>query len=173
MASTPAAVLVTGVFGVGKSTVAADLADVLEIVDVPYAALDLDWLTWTNTSGPSRADEHQMMLTNLAAVVGNYLDAGATYFALARSIRDRDELSSLADVLAMPLRTVELTVPYEEIARRLATDPTDGRRDDLARTAEWMTRAVGSGLAERTVANDRPVRDVSLEIIRWLDWPQP
>jgi adenylylsulfate kinase len=173
MASRPEALLVMGMFGVGKSTVAADLAEVLEIVDVPYAAVDLDWLTWTNTSGPSRADEHQMMLTNLAAVVGNYLDAGATHFVLARSIRDRDELSSLVDILAMPLRTVELTLPYEEIARRLAADPTDGRRDDLARAADWMARSVGAGLAEHTVVNDRPVRDVSLEIIRWLDWPQP
>jgi hypothetical protein len=75
-------------------------------------------------------------------------------------------------VLDMPLRTVELTLPYDEIARRLAADPTDGRRDDLARTALWMTRSVGYGLAELTVSNDRPVRDVALEIIRWLGWPR-
>jgi hypothetical protein len=165
------ALLVTGMFGAGKSTVTADLADVLEAAGASYAALDLDWLTWTNASGPTRADEHQMMLTNLAAVVGNYIAAGARHFVLARSIRDADELAGLTGVLDMPLRTVELTVPYPEIARRLAADPTAGRRDDLARTAEWIGSAVGTGLAERSVANDRPVRDVALDILGWLGWP--
>jgi gluconate kinase len=173
MATIPQAVLLMGVFGSGKSTVAADIADVLEAAEVPFAALDLDWLTWTNVSGASRADEHRMMLVNLAAVVGNYLDAGAQHFVLARSIHDRDELSSLSEALAMPLRTVELTLPYEEIARRLAADPTDGRRDDLARTAEWIDRAAGSGLADVTVSNGRPVREVALEILAWLQWLLP
>ena len=36
------AVLLTGLFGVGKSTIAADMADLLEDAGVPYAALDLD-----------------------------------------------------------------------------------------------------------------------------------
>jgi hypothetical protein len=95
----------------------------------------------------------------------------ARHFVLARSIRDPDELAGLTGVLDMPLRTVELTVPYPEIARRMAADPTAGRRDDLARTAEWIGSAVGSGLAERSVANDRPVRDVALDILGWLGWP--
>ena len=53
--SRPLAVLLTGVLGVGKSTLAADLADLLDEAGVPVAALDLDWLTWTNVS--SRAEQ--------------------------------------------------------------------------------------------------------------------
>jgi adenylylsulfate kinase-like enzyme len=36
------AVLLTGLFGTGKSTVAAEMADLLEDARLPYAALDLD-----------------------------------------------------------------------------------------------------------------------------------
>lgn len=84
---------------------AADLADGLEASGVTYAALDLDWLALTNASGSTRADEHFMMLVNLKAIVTNFLDAGATYFVLARSVRDRHELTSLAAAIGMPLRS--------------------------------------------------------------------
>ena len=170
MRSGAQALLLTGRFWTGKSTVAADVADLLEAAGVTYAALDLDWLTWTNASGPTRVDEHRMMLINLRSVLANYLDAGATHFVLARSIQDRDELTSLAAAIEMPLRTIELDVPYEEIARRMIADPTDGRRTDLARTASWIAQELGFGLADVTVTNDRSVRDATLAILDWLEW---
>jgi adenylylsulfate kinase-like enzyme len=37
-------VLINGVYGCGKSTVAAEIADQLERQEISYAALDLDWL---------------------------------------------------------------------------------------------------------------------------------
>ena len=142
------AVLLTGLFGVGKSTVAADMADLLEDSGIVYAALDLDWLTWTNAGGPTRADEHRTMLTNLAAIVRNYRDAGVFKFVLARSVRDRHEHQSLAATMAMPVRVVELTLPYDELSRRLATDPTDERQEDLAHSREWLGENLGTGFAD-------------------------
>ena len=38
------ALLLTGVFGAGKSAVAEEIADLLEGGASPYAAIDLDWL---------------------------------------------------------------------------------------------------------------------------------
>ncbi|MGH3144298.1 MAG: hypothetical protein ACRDTR_00680 [Rubrobacter sp.] len=43
------AVLITGVFGSGKTSVTEELADVLGERGVAYAALDLDWLAWFDT----------------------------------------------------------------------------------------------------------------------------
>jgi hypothetical protein len=165
------AVLLTGLFGVGKSTIAAEMADLLEGAGVPYAALDLDWLTWCNVGDGDRASEHAMLLRNLDAVAANYRAAGVRYFVLARWVHDRDELAGLVTTMAMPLRTVELVVPLDEIRRRLVTDPTAGRRDDLAESVAWVQNGRGVGLAECTVVNDRPVRDVAADILRWLVWP--
>ncbi len=167
------AVLLTGLYGVGKSTVAAEMADLLEVAGVPYAALDLDWLTWCNAGDGDRASEHAMLLRNLGAVMTNYRAAGVHYFVLARWVRDRAELAGLVTTMAMPLRTVELTVPLDEITRRLAADPTAGRRDDLAESVAWVENGRGAGLAECTIDNDRPVRDVATAILRWLAWPPP
>jgi hypothetical protein len=111
------------------------------------------------------------LLRNLGAVVANYRVAGVRYFVLARWIHDRDELAGLVTTMAMPVHTVELAVPLDEITRRLVTDPTAGRRYDLAESVAWVENGRGVGLAEYTVENDRPVRDVASDILRWLAWP--
>jgi dephospho-CoA kinase len=170
--SRPQAVLLTGVFGVGKSTLAADLADLLDEAGVPVAALDLDWLTWTNVSGAGRAGEHDMMLANLRPIIDRYRSAGARFFVLARTIRGFDELATLGEALAMPLRVIEVTIPFELIARRLATDPTEARRRDLAQSERWISEH-RSDIADFVVMNDRSVREVAVEILDWLGWPTP
>ncbi len=54
--STPVAqaVLVTGVYGAGKSTVVADIGKVLEDHGAPYGLLDVDWLGWFNAAKTGR-----------------------------------------------------------------------------------------------------------------------
>ena len=46
-------VLLTGVYGSGKSSVAAEIAYLLEQRDERFALLDLDYLSWT---GPDTGD---------------------------------------------------------------------------------------------------------------------
>ena len=57
-------VLITGVYGSGKSSVAAEITYLLEQRDRPYALLDLDYLGWVG----DHAMGHRIMLRNLAAV---------------------------------------------------------------------------------------------------------
>lgn len=163
--------MLTGVFGVGKSTVAAEIADLLEGVGVPYAAIDLDWLTWCNVGSPDLRNGDAVLPRNLASVMGNYADAGVRYFVLALSVRDQDQLDILADTVAMPLYVVELVVSLDEIKGRLGTDPTTGRRDDLAETIAWIEQGHGTGFADHVVDNTRPVRVVATDILQRLAWP--
>jgi adenylylsulfate kinase-like enzyme len=76
-------VLITGVYGSGKSSVAAEIAYLLEQSRQPYALLDLDFLGWgVDYSGDDMAG-FRLMLRNLAAVVSNYREAGISVFLLA------------------------------------------------------------------------------------------
>jgi hypothetical protein len=118
------AVLITGVYGSGKSSVAEEMTAVLEEHDAPYALLDLDFLAWFDTGSEGGPTEHLMMLRNLAALVSNYLDVGIRFFVLAKALRDRAELEDLRAGLPMPLKVVRLTVPLEEIEERLSHDPS-------------------------------------------------
>jgi energy-coupling factor transporter ATP-binding protein EcfA2 len=164
------AVLITGVYGSGKSSVAQEIAYLLEKQSAPYALLDLDFLGWADTGGGGRPVWLGVMLRNLAALVGNYLEVGVRFFVLAGAIRDLAELEALKAELSMPLRVVRLTVPLQEIEDRLRPDPTAGRRDDLRGAVSWVAASVGVGVEDWTVSNDRPIREVATDILRWLGW---
>jgi energy-coupling factor transporter ATP-binding protein EcfA2 len=165
------AVLITGLFGSGKSSVAVEMADILEKRGARYAVVDLDWLSWGWAGGDEVGAEHRMMLRNLAPVVRNYLDAGVRLFILARAIREGWELESLRASLPVPLRVVELRVPWAEIERRLRSDVTTSRADDLRDAVAWAASSDGSSIGDITVSNDRPIRDVATDILDRLGWP--
>lgn len=169
MRAEPRAVLITGLFGSGKNSVAIEMADVLERRDLPYAVIDLDWLCW-GWAGGAEGSEHRMMLANLVPVVANYLGAGVRYLVLARSIRTPAELASLRSALPMGLMVVELTVPVAEIERRLARDITAARRDDLRDARAWLAAGEGVGLGDISIPNDRPLRTVASDVLGWLGW---
>ena len=164
------AVLITGVYGSGKSSVAQEIAVLLEKRNASYALLDLDFLGWFDTRGEGGPTEHSVILKNLAALVGNYLAVGVEFFVLAGAIRDRAELDDLKAELPMTLRVVRLTVPLEEIEKRLRSDVTTGRREDLREAEVWVAGSLGVGIEDVTVSNDRPIQEVAAEILEWLSW---
>ncbi len=164
------AVLITGVYGSGKSSVAAEIADILEKRGDRYAYVDLDFLAWGYQGDDDAAAERRMMLKNLATVVANYLAVGVRFFVLAGFVGDRSGLNNLRKELRMPLRVVRLTVPLEEIERRLAPDVTAGRKDDLREAAVQLSTSKGVGEEDLTVPNDRPIREVATVILEWLGW---
>ena len=167
----PEAVLVTGTFGSGKTTVVAEMAELIERREFRYAALDLDWLAWGwPGDDESEMSEFRLMLENLELVVANYLRRGNDRFLLAHAIRTAEQMAMLRSALPMPLRVVRLTVPIEEIRRRAASDTTTGRAGDLERSEAWLAADDGIGLDDLTVANDRPVNVVAMEILTWLGW---
>jgi hypothetical protein len=164
------AVIITGVYGSGKSSVAAEIADVLQKRGHPYAYLDLDFLSWAYSGRDDEGEEHRMLLRNLDPVVSNYLDAGVRFFILAGFVGDPWKLEALRGALRMPLRVVRLELPLNEIERRLRSDATTGRRDDLREAAAQIAGSEGVGLEDLAIANDRPVHQVAKEIIDWLGW---
>jgi adenylylsulfate kinase len=76
-------VLLTGVYGSGKSSVAEEITYLLEQRGEPYALLDLDYLSWAGTGTDDRAGEFGLLLQNLTAVAANYRRAGIRLFVLA------------------------------------------------------------------------------------------
>ena len=163
-------VLLTGVYGSGKSSVAAEIAYLLEQRGEPHALLDLDYLSWAGTGSEDRTEEFGLMLANLAAVAGNYRRAGIRRFVLAYFVRDQAEVRGVRNALAVPLRVVRLAVPLPDIERRLAGDVTSGRRDDLREAAAAIAAGEGVGVEDMVIGNDRPVGVVAQEVLDFLGW---
>ena len=165
-------VLLTGVYGSGKSSVAEEIAYLLEQRGEPYALLDLDYLSWAGTGTEDRAEKFGLMLPNLAAVAANYRRAGIRRFVLAYFVRALAEVRGVREALGVPLRVVRLTVPLADIERRLAGDVTSGRRDDLREAAASIAAAEGAGVEDVLIGNDRPVGVVAREVLTFLGWFQ-
>jgi len=162
----PEGVLITGVYGSGKSSVAAEIGYELEQGGELYALLDLDFLGWVGDHDTGRAT----MLRNLAAIAPNYRDLGVGRYVLAYFVPDRGMLDGIKDALAVPLRVVRLSVPFDEIERRLSADVTSGRKDDLRDAAESVAMSEGAGVEDLLIENAGPVQDVAREVMSWLGW---
>lgn len=164
------AVLVTGVYGVGKSTVVSEMADLLEARGLRYAALDLDWLAYADDGVHDSHTDQVMLLTNLASVVGNYRALGIERFVLAGWVGDSRELDGLRSTIGMPMRVVRLTLGFEEIVRRNGLGQTSGRADDMAQTADWLAAGAGEGLEDLAIPNEAPAIEVATTILEWIGW---
>jgi hypothetical protein len=168
--SSPEGVLITGVYGSGKSSVGAEIAFVLEGRGEPFALLDLDFLGWGGDPSRGRASQVALMAENLASVTANYRRAGVGKFVLAYFVRTADELDVIRRALGVRLRVVRLTVALEQISQRLAPDVTSGRRDDLLAAAESLAAGEGTGLEELVISNDQPITVAAEQILAFLGW---
>ena len=163
-------VLLTGVYGSGKSSVAEEIAYLLEQRGEPYALLDLDYLSWAGDGTGDRASEFGLMLENLAAVAANYRRAGIRLFVLAYFVRNAGEVQGVREALGLPLPVARLTVRLPEIERRLADNVTSGRRDDLRAAAASIAAAEGTGVEDVVISNDRPIGVVARDVMTFLGW---
>ncbi len=163
-------VLITGVYGSGKSSVAAEISYLLEERRQPHALLDLDYLGWGGNNFDDHAAGFGLMLRNLTAVTSNYRDAGIGVFIVAYFVRVLDALHAVREATGISLRVVRLSVPLPDIEQRLAANVTSGRREDLREAASSIAAGEGVGVEDVTVVNDRPIGLVAQEVMTWLDW---
>jgi hypothetical protein len=163
-------VLVTGVYGSGKSSAIEEMADLLEEAGLSYAAIDLDWLMWfdADVDDPWR---ERVFLANLTAVVANYAEAGVERFLMAGAVADERALAALRGAVPFRFQVVRLTVPFAKIETRLSSAVTAGRDNDLKVAEAWTAASTGVGIEDCTVSNDRPIRETAVEIADWLRWP--
>jgi len=163
-------VLITGIYGPGKSTVAAETAYLLEQRRQPYARLDLDYLGWGVGYPDDEAAGFGLMLRNLAAVILNYREAGISVLVMAYFFSSRDELHGIREAAGVPLRVVRLSLPLPDIEQRLATDVTTERQEELREAARQIAAGEGAGIEDVALANDRPVGTVARQVMTWLGW---
>lgn len=164
------AVLLAGVYGAGKTTLAVELVDRLADAGVHAAAIDLDWLGWYGA--PTAWDEHEdprVTLEHLSAMAARYVDLGVERLVIAGSIppgtRER-----YATAAAVPLTVIGLRVTAEVVRRRLAGDPNDSRGADLAVALAHLEAGDPEGDVDWTIDADVSVGDLAAAVIDRLGW---
>lgn len=173
MATVPV-MIVTGPVGVGKTTVAAAVSDLLDRAAVPHAMVDADHLRWCYPSPPADPFRGALGLQNLAAVWANYREAGADRLVLADVVESRDQLADYrAAVPGASLQVVRLTAPLAAIERRLAGRDTGDalawHRRRAAELAAIMARNRVEDLLIETA--DRSPAEIAREALSCARWP--
>jgi adenylylsulfate kinase len=167
--------VITGPVGVGKTTVASGVSELLEAAEVPHAMVDIDALRWSYPSPPDDRFRAGLAMKNLAAVWPNFREAGARCLILADVVESRAELDQYrqavpgADILVVRLRAAPDTLIERVKLRELGA----GRDWHLARAVELQAQMDHDQVEDILVETDgRPVADIAQETLKRSGWPQ-
>ena len=153
------ALLVTGIYGSGKTSLVEELADRYERLGVAFGAIDLDWLGWYQLpDGSGVAPQPDLQLENLTDVAGRYWRSGVRYLLLAGAARDDADVQRIRVGSAVPPPSGPARHPDR---RRRATPHSRSRPvdapHDLAVARDWVSQGLGQVSADLTLPGDAPL----------------
>lgn len=167
--------VITGPVGVGKTSVARAISDLLGNAAVAHTMIDMDMLRWCYPRDPEDPFHEKLGLQNLAAVWANYQTAGAQRVVMADVVETRTTVTQYENTIPGAVVTVaRLHAPVTTLHARLAGRETGA---DL----EWhQNRAIElAAQMEETALEDlrvdtegKTVLEIAQEIIaraRWVE----
>jgi adenylylsulfate kinase-like enzyme len=163
--------ILTGTMGAGKTTVLAEVSDILKLRQIPHAAIDVDALGLAHL--PPATSSDQVMYNNLRSVCKNYAALGVQRFLLARAMEDRAELELCREVTSATKTIVcRLTATIETMQERVKRREQGLlQRKYVARVPELNLILHRAQLEDFIVANEnRALTDVALEVLAKAGW---
>lgn len=166
----PPSILITGVYGVGKSTVLAEIGTIMEERALRFAVIDLDWLRWFYTGSEDESADFDLLIRNLGDVITNLRSAGITRFATALSVDSRGQRDAIALAIGGRLCVVRLEATLAEITERIGGDVATGRADDLRWAGIWLRDGIGVGIEDVVIPNRGGVRKTAIAVLETATW---
>jgi predicted kinase len=173
--------LLTGVSGVGKSTVAEAAGRVLTAAGCVTAVVDTDMLAQfgpppeSTPAGGRFYFYDELKCANLAALWANFKAAGARFVVVSAvidslTLRER-YTESLADC---EVRLIRLTADDDTVRSRLRQRDTGPKLEQHLRALNEHRRIPTTiGVEDFTVTNDRAAVEVATEILVRAGWADP
>jgi hypothetical protein len=172
----PCALLITGTVGVGKTTIADAVGDLLREANVPGAVVDIDWL---RNAWPAPSDDRFNMalaMRNLRATSANFLDAGATRLVLAGVVESAADREAHAQAVGIPMTVCRLRADLDLVRIRLARrheHHANLRRWHVQRCAELEAimdvAAVADSVVDVTTAT---AFEAAAAVLRQVGWTE-
>jgi hypothetical protein len=165
--------VVSGPVGVGKTSVALEVSELLEAAGVAHAVVDLDALAWCF---PRPADDRfntGLALRNLAAVWANYQAAGAGCLVIARVIESHDDLAGFrAAIPGAEIVVVGLRAPIETLVERVNRRELGAAKTWHVRRAAELATQMDRHLVEDHLVEtaDRSIIEIAEEVLRCVGW---
>ncbi|MGC4108058.1 MAG: hypothetical protein QM753_17180 [Thermomicrobiales bacterium] len=159
------AVVITGPVGVGKSTTAVALADLLEEGDVPNAMIDMDYLRWVSHRPADDPFHSRLAFRNLKAVAANDREIGVRVLVLADVVESQADRHRYEEAIpGARITIVRLRVPMARMESQLrGRDSGDALAWSLNRAPELEhimdAAGIGSGEGDLLVDVDGAAPD--------------
>ena len=162
----------TGTVGAGKTSLAVEMARVLESYGHTVAVIDLDWLGWIGGPKVSSHGVRRLIRENLEAVWANMRKRRPTHVILSRFVADRDEVEGLRSALGdIPLRVVRVHASPGTIADRLRYRDSGAELAEHLSQVEAMARLLAeASLAEIDVNNEGSIDRTARHALEKLEW---
>ncbi len=169
----PDVLVISGPVGVGKTTVAGELSDLLAEQDVAHMFVDVDQLTYTYPRPEGDRFGGRLAHQNLRAMWANAQRLGARKVVLARVVEHRDDLTAYADTLdARSIMLCTLMATHDTLGARVARRELGSGFDWHAARAielDGILRAADlPGLVVETT--DRTPTEIAREILTEIGW---
>jgi hypothetical protein len=165
--------LVTGPVGVGKTSVAFEMGELLAAADVAYAFFDVDGLTYFHPRPPDDRFGEHFAVAALGSLFPKLQAQGVDRLILARVLERREALARYESAIpGATITVVRLTAPLAVIEERIRSREIGAALDwHLARAAEleahWAANPVEDHLVD---TNARSVRSIAQEVLSQADW---
>jgi chloramphenicol 3-O-phosphotransferase len=170
----PRALLLNGTVGVGKTTVAEAVGDLLREAGAPHGVIDVDALRHAWPAPPGDRFHLALGMRNLAAVAANHLAAGSDRLVAAGVVETQAERHAHEQALGVPVTVVRLRVQTRVLRARLehrhADDP-DSLAWHLRRAPELDAILDAATVDDHSldVTTTTPAQ-AAAEIVRTLGW---
>jgi chloramphenicol 3-O-phosphotransferase len=165
--------LLTGPVGVGKTSVAMAISELLNERGEPHAVIDQDWLRWCHPS-PSHDPFHiQLGLRNLAAVWANYRSAGAARLILADVVEARADLEAYRGAIpGAAIILVRLHAALPTLHARLAVREAGASLHwHQQRAGELIVQMERDALEDLRVDTEgKPIEEIAAEVLERVGW---
>lgn len=165
--------IITGPPGVGKTTVAAEVSELLDRASVAHAFVDIDSLRWCYPRPPGDRFRNALAMKNLAAVWANFQAAGAGRLVLADVLESRDDLERYrAAVPGAEIVVIRLQASLRAIEGRLAQrEVGSGLEWHVRRAAELVALLEQKRVEDIIIETDnKPVAAVARDVLVQSGW---
>jgi adenylylsulfate kinase-like enzyme len=165
--------LITGPIGSGKTTVALEVSELLDMAGVAHGMVDVDALRWCYPRLPDDPFRVGLAMRNLAAVWTNFRMFGASSLILADILTSRDQLRRYreavprAEVFVVRLRASQDTLAAR-VRRREVGSGLDRHLQHAAELALQMDHDKFEDLLVET--DNRSVPEIAHEILTRSEW---
>ena len=165
--------VITGPIGVGKTSVAGEISEHLDIAKVAHAFIDIDSLRWCYPRPLHDPFRIELAMKNLSAVWSNFQATGAKYLVLADVIETRNHLEQYrkavpgAEILVVRLQATSSTLA-EHIRQREIGSALDRH---LQRAVELNTLMARNQVEDMLVdIEGKTVTAIAQEILTRSNW---